>query len=58
MGSVAGEQLEVEAAEATPAHQYVPWILVEGVPLGEQKLLDLKATWPWSCLSQNRHLSM
>lgn len=44
MGSAAGEQLEVKAAEATPAHQFVPWILVEGVPLGEQKLLDLKAT--------------
>ena len=30
----AGEQLEAEAAQATPPHQYVPWILVDGVPLG------------------------
>ncbi|CAL5222006.1 g4296 [Coccomyxa viridis] len=29
-----GEQLEAEAAQATPPHQYVPWILVNGVPLG------------------------
>ena len=31
----AGEQLEAEAAQATPPHQYVPWILVNGVPLGK-----------------------
>ena len=32
----AGEELEAEAAQATPPHQYVPWILVNGVPLGKQ----------------------
>ena len=35
----AGEQLEVEAGLATPPHQYVPWILVEGVPLGKHASL-------------------
>ena len=30
-----GEQLEREAALATPKHSYVPWILVDSVPLGE-----------------------
>ena len=31
----AGEELEVKANLATPAHQYVPWILVDGIPLGK-----------------------
>ncbi|KAK9903485.1 hypothetical protein WJX75_006725 [Coccomyxa subellipsoidea] len=29
-----GKELERAAAAATPAHQYVPWILVDEVPLG------------------------
>ena len=44
----AGEELEIEASLATPAHQYVPWILVDGVPLGES---------PESSVSCLEHLS-
>jgi hypothetical protein len=35
---LAGKELERAAAAATPAHQYVPWILVDEVPLGEDIL--------------------
>lgn len=35
---LAGKELERAAAAATPAHQYVPWILVDDVPLGEDIL--------------------
>ena len=47
-----GEELEVKANLATPAHQYVPWILVDGVPLGESpessvfRLGHLRSVWP------------
>ena len=38
---LAGDKLERAAALATPQHSYVPWILVDGVPLGEGLLLWL-----------------
>ena len=47
----AGEELEVKANLATPAHQYVPWILVDGVPLGESSEQCLPPWAPAQCVA-------